>query len=153
LYQIFKKINNTLSLIALLSRFGMSVIMGINLILYLAPWFLANQGINGLDPEVSSKLIMLFFKLHDYGISLWGMFFALHLLVLGHMIMKSSYAPKILGWLMFIGSFGYGLDSLLNIVYPSNPVLSSIAAILLVLAVAGELGFTFWLIIKGKSND
>jgi hypothetical protein len=75
------------------------------------------------------------------------MFFGLHLAVLGNLIFKSGYFPRILGILVLVGALGYLLDSYGNILYPNYG--ETFGWVVGVTAVCGELPFFLWLLIKG----
>ena len=72
-------------------------------------------------------------------------------LVLGYLIFKSGYFPRILGILMVLGSLGYLLDSYGNILFPNYEEIFGV--IVGVTAVIGELPFFLWLLIKGVNVE
>ena len=151
LYQLFKPVNKTISMVAAFSRLAMSIIMGINLLNYIIPL----QLLNGADyllvfqADQLEALALAFLNAHQYVVYVWGLFFGLHLLALGYLIFKSAYVPRVMGTMMMIGAFGYSIEGLVNIALLDNKLISMIVVGLLVVAVVGELSFTFWLLIKG----
>jgi len=151
LYQLFKSVSQSFALIALFSRLGMSMVMGVNLLNYMIPFQLLTDpsylAVFGADQL--QALALLFLDAHQYGIYVWGIFFGLHLAALGYLIFKSSYVPHFLGILMMVGSIGYAIEGLAKVFAPQSELLSIIVTGLLVIAVIGELTFTFWLLIKG----
>ncbi len=151
LYRMFKPVNPTLSLIAGFSRLAMGIVMAINLFNYLIPMRLlgGSDYLNALEPNQLQSLALLFFDAHQDGIYIWGLFFALHLVILGYLIFKSDFFPKLIGLFMMIGSFGYGGESIAAFIYPGHEAISMLINVLLGIAVVGELSFTFWLLIKG----
>jgi hypothetical protein len=151
LYRMFKPVNPTLSLIAGFSRLAMGIVMAINLFNYLIPMRLlgGSDYLNALEPNQLQSLALLFFDAHQDGIYIWGLFFALHLVILGYLIFKSDFFPKLIGLFMMIGSFGYGGESIAAFIYPDHEAISMLINVLLGIAVVGELSFTFWLLIKG----
>ena len=69
--------------------------------------------------------------------------FGLHLLVLGYLVFKSGYMPKILGTLLIIASFGYVIDSFGKLLSPNyDPAIAMFTFI-------GEVVLIFWLLFKG----
>lgn len=70
-------------------------------------------------------------------------------MALGYMIIKSDLFPRILGWMMLIGSFGYSIQGLVKVMNVDNAGLSYVIIGLLTLVTIGELAFAFWLLIKG----
>nr|WP_321245967.1 DUF4386 domain-containing protein [uncultured Psychroserpens sp.] len=150
LYKLFKSINGTIAMIATFARLAMSIIMGINLINYLIPLLILNKSGYLIEMEANdiNSLILMFMEAHKFGEYIWQLFFGLHLIALGYLIMKSNYFPKFLGILMVIGSIGYAGDSVVRILLINNSMISFFTTILLVFAVIGELAFAFWLLLK-----
>jgi len=99
------------------------------------------------EPAQLDALVLLFLNAHGYGVFIWQLFFGFHLFVLGYLIYKSGYFPRILGILMVGGSLGYLLDSYGNILFPNYAEIFGV--IVGVTAVIGELPFFLWLLIKG----
>jgi hypothetical protein len=99
------------------------------------------------EPDQLDALVLLFLNAHGYGVFIWQLFFGFHLFVLGYLIFRSGYFPRILGILMVLGSLGYLLDSYGNILLPNY------AEIFGVTAVIGELPFFLWLLIKGVNVE
>ena len=65
------------------------------------------------------------------------------------MIVKSDLFPRVLGWMMLIGSFGYTIQALSLILQTESAALSFAVICLLTIVTIGELAFAFWLLIKG----
>ena len=87
--------------------------------------------------------------LKDTGVKLWGLFFALHLAIMGSLVFVSGYLSKLLGAAIALGSIGYLFDSLSTFVMPGNDIVGLIAMIFLGVSMIGEIGFTFYLLIRG----
>ncbi len=153
LYVLLRPVSRTLSLVAAFARLAMTVVMGINLL----PYFIALLLLSGagylsvFEPDQLDALVLLFLNAHGYGVFIWQMFFGFHLFVLGYLIYKSGYFPRILGILMIIGSLGYLLDSYGNILFPNYEAIFGV--IVGVTAVIGELPFFLWLLIKGVNVE
>lgn len=78
--------------------------------------------------------------------SAWGLsliFFAAHLVLLGYLICKSGYIPKLIGILLVIAGFGHVIQNVNVYLFP-EPDLGYVA-----FALIGELVFMFWLLIRG----
>jgi len=60
---------------------------------------------------------------------------------------KSGYFPRVLGLMLLLSSFGYLTDSFGNFLFPQYDAIYASTVVLL--AIVGELSFTFWLMIKG----
>jgi len=92
------------------------------------------------EPDQLDALVLLFLNAHGYGVFIWQLFFGFHLLVLGYLIFKSGYFPRILGILMVLGSLGYLLDSYGNILFPNYAEIFGV--IVGVTAVIGNFHFS-----------
>jgi Domain of unknown function (DUF4386) len=80
-------------------------------------------------------------------VHIWQAFFALHCLLVGYLIFRSDFVPKILGPMMVMAALGYLVNSVGNLSYPERK--ATLASVLAVAAVFGELPFFLWLLIKG----
>jgi len=82
------------------------------------------------------------------------LFFAVHLIILGYLILKSVNIPDVLGILLFLASIGYFVDSLAKLFFEGYDHLKSYFEILVILTgVIGELSFTIWLLVKGLKKQ
>jgi hypothetical protein len=68
--------------------------------------------------------------------------FGLHLIVLGYLVFKAGFMPKMLGALLVIAGLGYMFDSITGFLFPDFGVTVG------QLTFIGELLLAFWLVIK-----
>lgn len=81
------------------------------------------------------------------------LFFGIHLLLLGLLSIKSSYIPKIIGFLLILAALGYAVDGFSKLYLSSyRDYKSYFEAIVILTGVIGELSFTIWLLVKGFSR-
>lgn len=155
LYMIFRSANKTMALLAAFSRLAMALIQGVNLFNLLIPLMLISGAgsLTGADTNQLHNFVSLFLDAHQQGVYIWQLAFALHLLVLGYLVIQSGYLPKIIGGLLALGSLGYFADSFGNILLPGNEMASTVSMIFLLVATAGELGFMGWLFVKGVNTE
>ena len=73
------------------------------------------------------------------------------LLLLGYLVYKSEFWPRIFGILLLLAGFGYLAQSFGHILWPQFDDILSVVVI--VLAVPGELAFTIWLLAKGVNVE
>lgn len=130
----------------------MTTIHGINLINYFFVLILVSgTGIlSGFDAGQINSLVMLFLEAHSYGFTIGIAFLTIHVFVLGYLIIKSGYFPKILGILFIAAGVGYLVDSfalLLSSTYKATPIYISLP-----IAIA-EIAFPLWLLIKGVKKE
>lgn len=152
LYVLFRPVNNTLSLLAAVSRLAMTTIHGINLINYFFVLLLLSGAgyLTVFNADQLHSLVMLFLDAHSHGFTIGIAFLTLHVLILGYLIFKSGYFPKILGILFLVAGLGYLIDSfaiLLSTTYETTPVFLALP-----IAIA-EIAFPLWLLIKGVNIE
>jgi hypothetical protein len=100
-----------------------------------------------LDPRQVAALVMLFLRLHAYGLFVNQVLWGLWLFPIGVLVMRSGFIPRWLGVPLFVAGAGYVLNSLGMLLLP--PSLRWITQYLQILGV-GELPFfTFYLLIWG----
>jgi hypothetical protein len=148
LYVLLKPVSKLLSLVAAASRLIMTTVHGINLLNY----FFALQLLSGaaylgaFETDQLHALVMLFLDAHSVGFTIGIAFLTLHVFLLGYLIFRSGYWPRVLGILFLIAGLGYLIDSfalLLFAGYETTPPYIALAI------AVGELAFPLWLLVKG----
>ena len=103
----------------------------------------------GFQADQRNAQATLFLRSYDFGFNVGFVFFGLHILGLGYLIVRSDYIPTVLGILLIIASVGYLIDSFacfLSSSYENNKAHSLVFAIP---AIISELSLTVWLLIWG----
>jgi hypothetical protein len=155
-YILLKPVSNALSLLAAFFRLGQAAILGINLL----NLFFVLQLLSGADyltvfgADQLQALVLLFLNGHSLGYAIGLVPFGLSLLVLGYLVFKSGYIPKILGVLLIVASLGYLIDSFASFLLPNYDHYEAIFALVVFLpAFIGELSMCLWLLIKGVKGQ
>jgi hypothetical protein len=150
LYVLLKPVSKTLSLVAAFSRLAMAVIQGINLLNhFVALLLLSGAGyLTVFEPDQLHALVSLFLKAHESVVLIWGLFFSLHLFVLGYLVYKSGYIPRILGFVLIIASVCYLIQDFGTILFPKYVEIFNMVGFLSII----ELAFPLWLLIKGVKD-
>ena len=155
LYGFFKPANADLSMLAAWLRLVYTAIFGAAVLgLVVVLGIVSNDGLAAFEPAQLQQQVMLFLNAFDYGWTFSLVFFGIHLFVLGCLVFTSGYAPKLLGILLIVSSFGYLIDSfakLLLLNYASYE--STFMIIVAVPGLVAELSFCFWLLFKGGKNQ
>jgi hypothetical protein len=152
-YALLRPVSRHLSLASAFARLGESAVQAVNLLTtMLALMIVGGAGsVGALSLAQHEALALLFLDANGFGILIWGFFFGLHLLLLGYLVFRSTFWPKVLGILLIVAGFGYLAQGYFHILAPRfDQVLSTVV---LVLAVPGELVFTVWLLWKGVNVD
>jgi len=95
--------------------------------------------------------VMLYIGAFNYTWLIGLVFFGIHLPLLGYLVIKSGYIPKILGILLFIAGIGYLTDSFAQFLLEDYARYANIFSMVVIIpGVIGELSFTLWLLIRGR---
>jgi hypothetical protein len=120
-YVLFKAVSNALAMLAAFFRLAQAAVLGINLLnlffalgLLSGADYLAVFGADQLD-----AFSMLFLNAHSIGYSIGLVFFGVNLFILGYLVFKSGYFPRILGVLLIAASLGYLIDSFAKVLLPN----------------------------------
>ena len=151
LYVLLKAVYKSLALLATFFRFAMAIILGINLLNLVFVLLLLSDAdyLTVFETDELHSLVLLFLNAHGHGYDIGLVFFGLHLFVLGYLVFKSGYLPRILGFLLIFASLGYLIDSFANLFLSNDEAIISLAAIFLIMiAVVAELSLSLWLILK-----
>ena len=146
-YTLIRPVNKTLALIAVFARLAMTIIQGLNLLNHFVVMSLlsGSGSVAALAPPQLHALVSLFLGAHEAGVLIWGMFFGLHLLVLGYLVYRSGYLPKVIGGLLVFVGLVYLAQSFGNILLPEAKAVFTAMGSLGFL----EIAFPVWLLIKG----
>ncbi len=151
-YVLLKPVSRGLALLAAFFRLGQAAILGINLLNLLLVLRLLSgaEYLTVFSAEQLHGLALFFFTGHGLGYSLAMVPFAMSLLVLGYLVFKSGYFPKILGILLVVAAAGYLIDSFAGFLLPNYGAYADVFALVVFLpAFIGELAMCLWLLVKG----
>jgi len=148
LYVLLKPVSKTLSLIAAVSRLAMTTIHGLNLLnQFIVLLLLSGAGyLTVFEPNQLHALVMVFLDAYNYGFTIGIVFLILHAFLLGYLIFRSGYFPRVLGILFMIAALGYLIDSFSYVLvanYLKGPVYLALPIAI------SEIAFPIWLLIKG----
>jgi hypothetical protein len=152
LYVLFKPVSRLLSLTAAVSRLAMTAIHGVNLLNYFFALLLVSGAgyLAVFEADQLHAFAMLFLDAHSVGFTIGIAFLTVHVFLLGYLIFKSGYFPKVLGVLFLIAGLGYLIDSFALLLLPSYETTPAI--IQLAIAIA-EIAFPVWLLVKGVNVE
>ena len=119
LYVLLKPVNKSLSLFAAWFRLVNATIFGIALYNIISVLQLLS-GADYLTAYETGQLhaqVMLFLDAFNHTWLIGLVFFGVHLFVLGYLIFRSGYIPRILGILLIIAALAYLIDSFANFLW------------------------------------
>ncbi|HET9307325.1 MAG TPA: DUF4386 domain-containing protein [Candidatus Sulfotelmatobacter sp.] len=145
LYELFKPVNRSLSLVAAFFGLVASVVQAISSLFHLAPLVLLGGGqyLSVFTVEQLQALALVFLRLraaayHNIGL----VFFGLYLLLVGILILRSAFLPRILGVLMVLAGLSY-------LPFLSPPLARSLQPYILVFPGVGQISLCLWLLLIG----
>ncbi len=155
-YLIFRKTDPHLALLSSIFRLTYTIAqIGVVLNLANAVLVLSEPGVIGQLTGIDKSAWPHFFLLrHDSGFTLTLIFFGLHLLLIGVLMIRSTYLPSLLGVLVMIAGAGYvlgGFNEILELNYAGIPNAGLFLVILP--ALLGEGLLTLWLLIRGLNRE
>jgi hypothetical protein len=153
LYVLFRPVSRTLALVMSFARLAMVTVLGLNLLNMLtALQFLTSPEYAAVFEKGHLQgLAFAFLNAQSSGYALGMVFFGLHLGVLGYLVYRSGFLPRILGILMVLSALGYLADSFTGFLVPQYS--DTLASVVVVTALIGELPLTLWLLVKGVNVE
>jgi Domain of unknown function (DUF4386) len=145
LYELFKPVNRSLSLVAAFFGLAACVVQAISSLFHLAPLVLLGGApyLHAFTVEQLQALALVFLRLraaayHNIGL----VFFGLYCLLVGILILRSTLLPRILGVLMVLAGLSY-------VLFLSPPLARSLQPYILVFPGVGQIALTLWLLVIG----
>jgi hypothetical protein len=154
LYALLRPVSRSISLAASLARVAEGVVMAAGNLFTSILTLIAVGGAGYLavfSTEQQDALALFFQDANDYVVLTWGFFFALSLLLTGWLVYRSGFIPKVPGLLLMLAGIGYFAQSYGTFVAPG--LTDTLATVVLILAVPGELVFALWLLVKGVDEE
>jgi hypothetical protein len=145
LYELFKPVNRSLSLVAAFFSLVACGVQAISSLFHLAPLVLLGGApyLSAFTVEQLQALALVFLRLraaayHNIGL----VFFGLYCLLVGILILRSIFMPRILGVLMVLAGLSY-------VLLLSPPLARSLQPYILVFPGVGQISLCLWLLVMG----
>lgn len=147
-YDLLKPAGRSLSLIAAFLGLTGCVIKTFSRVFFIAPLFILGGAhyLIVFSPEQLNALALLFLKVNDKGAGIALVFFGFYAILMGYLIIRSTFLPRILGLLSVIGGLGW-----LTFLYP--PLGSRLFPFIAIFAILGAASLIFWLLIFGVNEQ
>ena len=152
-YVFLKPVNKSLSLLAAWFRLLYTAVFGLALLYLVIVLRLLSDAdyLTVIGTDQFHAQVMLSLNAFSDGWAIgYVCFFSLHLFVLGYLVYKSGYIPRILGVLLIIGGFGYLIGNVAILLLPNYEAYEAVFSLVIpLLTIPGEVLFAFWLLFKG----
>ena len=148
LYVLLRPVNRDIALLATWLRLIHATVYGaVLLVLFFVHLLLSGADyLTAIGTDQLHALVLLLLNGHSYGYDLGLVFFGFHCFVLGYLVYKSGFIPKILGVLLVGAAIVYVAGSFTRFLFPDY--VEAVSPIYIVALVA-ELSISLWLLIKG----
>jgi len=145
LYELFNPVNRSLSLAAAFFGLVASVVQAISSLFHLAPLVVlgGSSYLRVFTVEQLQALALVFLKLRAAAYHTIGLvFFGLYLFLVGILILRSTFLPRVLGMLMVLAGLSY-------VLFLSAPLARSLQPYILVFPGVGQISLCLWLLVMG----
>jgi Domain of unknown function (DUF4386) len=147
-YDLFKPVNRNISLTAAFIHLVGLAILAFSSLLLLSPlvFLKGAKYLSVFKVEQLQALAYTFLQLNVLAWNAFIAFFGFYCVLIGYLIFRSSFIPRIIGAVMIFAGFGYLtflLPSLSDYLSPFN----------LAPAALGELSLMIWLLVMGVNNQ
>jgi len=143
-YQLFKPAGRTLSLTAAFFSLVGCATQAVTCVFYIAPviFLSGDKYLSAFDPAQVHAFALLSLKLFSTGYDVGLAFFGFYCLLIGWLILRSTFMPKAIGVLMVIAGVGW-------LTFNAPVAASHLQPYIVLPGFVGELSLTLWLLIKG----
>jgi hypothetical protein len=149
LYKLLKPVNKSIASLMLIIAMVCVPLSLLNELNHFAVLLLSSGAgyLAAFKADQLNALVMFFLELRKYGtfipqiLSFW-------ILLLGYLVFKSGFLPRILGILLILGGLCYTASAVLFLLFPDFDT-----TIFGLFAFIGELIFYLWLLIKGVKDQ
>lgn len=147
-YVLFKPVNRNLSLLAAFFSLVGIAVLAVNSLNHVAPLvFLRGTGYSSaFELNQLQTLALMSLKMHSRGYTISAVFFGIYCLLIGYLVFKSGFMPRLVGVLMALGGLSFVTSSFLIFLFPSLaarlPDIGMVGGI-------GEVALCLWLMVMG----
>ena len=149
LYLLLRPAGGGLSLLAAFFRLVFSAIMGAAILFHFVPLILLKDPTyaGAFSTAQIQSLATLSLKLHGVLYAVGLLFFGVHCVLIGVLIARATFLPRIIGWLLAIAGLGYLLNSAAVLFYP--PLEAVVFPYALLPGLVAESALALWLMVVG----
>jgi hypothetical protein len=149
LYYVLKPVSRSLSLLAAFFGLAGVAIGGVAWVSHLAPLVLlhGDQYLAAFTTSQLQAMSMIALKLQMQVFSIGMVFFGAQCFVIGYLILRSTFLPRVLGMLLGIGGLSYVIVCFANFLLPL--VGARLTPFIFPVAFVAEGSLAVWLLVKG----
>jgi hypothetical protein len=143
-YDLFKPVNRSLSLLAAFFSLVGCAISAFGSLFQLVPFVVlgGSQYLSVFKMEQLRAVALMFLELNTQAANIYLVFFGFYDLLIGYLIFRSAFLPRILGVPMALAGLGW-------LTFLSAPLANYLSPYILVLGFLAELALCLWLLVMG----
>jgi hypothetical protein len=144
IYELLKPVNRTLSLLAAFFSIVGCAVGGLSCLFDLTPFVLLKSAgyLSVFTVEQLQALTLVLLKVRLQANNIGLVFFGFHCLLIGCLILRSTFLPRPIGTLMVFAGLGW-------LTFLSGPLADILAPYNIIPGSFGEISLTLWLLFKG----
>jgi hypothetical protein len=157
LYVLFRSVHRDISLVTAWFRLIYTAFLGVALIFFFLVLDLIREteAAAAFEQGELDAQVTLLMNAFNYAWLIGLVCFGVHVILLGFLLLKSGWAPRVLGVVLYVAGAAYILDTFANATLSNYADVANVFLVLVAVpAVIGELAFAIWLLAKGgKQQD
>ena len=148
-YELFKPVSRSISMLAAFFSLVGCAVGAFGSLFQLAPLVVLGgaQYLGVFNVEQLQALALVLLKLGAQANNIGLVFFGCYCLLIGYLVFRSDFLPRILGVLMAIGGAGWLTNSFISFLSP--PLARSLSSWMMAPGILGEAALTLWLLVMG----
>lgn len=149
LNELLKPVSRSISLLAAFFGLAGCVIGAVVLINLLAPMILLDGApyLSAFESRQLQAMALMSLRLHGQAYDIASVFFGFQCLLIGYLIVRSTFLPRLLGALLAIGGLSYVISAFATFLSPAFG--ANLFPYIVPAALVGEGSLCLWLIVKG----
>jgi hypothetical protein len=148
LYDLLKPVNRSVSLLAAVLGLIGCGIKTFSRLFYFAPLLIlgGTHYLSVFSGEQLNAVALLFLRVNDIGAGIALVFFGFYAILKGYLVIRSTFLPRVLGWLAVLGGIGW-------LAYLSPPFGDRVFSSIAVFGIIGALANIGWLLVFGVNEQ
>jgi len=147
-YVLLKPAGRSVALVAAFISLVGCTIKTIGRVFFITPLFVlgGEPYLSVFNAEQLQALALLFLSIDDHAAAMGLVFFGFEAILSGYLIIRSTFLPRILGWVSIVGGFGW-----LSFLYP--PLGYRLFPFIAIIGLLGSLSLIVWLLVFGVNEQ
>jgi hypothetical protein len=148
IYDLLKPVDRSISLLAAVVGLVGCGIKTFSRLFYFAP-LLVLGGTHYLavfSSEQLNAVALLFLRVNDIGAGIALVFFGFYAILKGYLVIRSTFLPRVLGWLAVLGGIGW-------LAFLSPPFGERVFSIIAIVGLVGSLANIGWWLVVGVNEE